>query len=441
MTPRPSIGWCHRRAAGAVSCLVAAVAFGACNDPSGPDDNGPGAGLPITELPRALTSTEAEVIQRSNAFGFDLANRIAAVDTRPNIVLSPLSASMALGMTLNGAADSTFEAMRATLALNGLDQEEINDSYRGLIDLLTTLDPTVELSIANAIWANEDVTFHQEFFDAVQSAFQAAAETGDFHDPATLAAINAWTADRTHGKIDKILDTLDPGLVMLLLNAIWFDGRWSVSFDPDDTHPAPFRRPDGSTVEVDLMSMAEEEFPLAFGSDWAAAELPYGGGAWSMVVVVPQGSRTARQILRDLDPDSWGDLIGRLAPVEVDLLALPRFTLSYDVFLNEALETMGMEVAFGPGADFTRLSPIGDRLCIDIVRQKTFVEVDEAGTRAAAVTAVGIGETSFIGLVVDRPFVFALRERLSGTILFVGLVEDPTAGPVDAGPFAGRCHG
>jgi serpin B len=125
----------------------------------------------------------------------------------------------------------------------------------------------------------------------------------------------------------------------------------------------------------------------------------------------------------------------------VDRLSLPRFALEYDAFLNEALDAMGMGVAFGPAADFTRLSPIGDRLGIDFVRQKTFIEVDEAGTRAAAVTAVGIGLESFIGLVVDRPFVFALRERLSGTILFIGLVEDPTFGGEPAEPFVGQCHG
>jgi serpin B len=412
----------------------------ACSDATGPEPPG-GATEPITELPRALTVSETEIIDRSNAFGFGLARHLAEQESRPNVVLSPLSASMALGMTLNGAAGSTFDDMRSALAFEGMTQEEINEAYRGLLELLTALDTTVDLSIANAIWSNEDVEFHAAFFDAVRAAFAAAVESRDFRDPGTLDEINDWVTGQTHGKIEKILDSLDPDLVMLLLNAIWFDGQWTTRFDPADTRPAPFRRADGSTVEVDMMSLEAEEFPLAFGPDWSAAELPYGGGAWSMVVVVPDGRRSARELFGQLDGATWNEIVDRLTSVEVDQLSLPRFTLEYDAFLNDALSAMGMEVAFGPAADFTRLSPIGDRLCIDFVRQKTFIEVDEAGTRAAAVTAVGVGVDSFIGLVVDRPFVFALRERLSGTILFVGLVEDPTFRGESAEPVVGQCHG
>jgi serpin B len=411
-----------------------------CGDPAGPEPPG-GPVEPITVLPRALTASETEVIGRSNAFGFELARQLAERDDRPNVVLSPLSAAMALGMTLNGAAGSTFADMRSALALDGLSQEEINEAYRGLLDLLTSLDGTVDLSIANAVWSNQEVEFHAAFFEAVQTAFAATAESSDFADPGTLDEINRWAAEQTHGKIEKILDSLDPDLVMLLLNAIWFDGQWTTRFDPADTRRAPFLRADGSTVDVDMMNLDTGEFPLAFGADWSAAELPYGGGAWSMVVVVPVGQRSARELFGQLDGEAWNEIVGRLTPLEVDRLSLPRFALEYDAFLNEALDAMGMGVAFGPAADFTRLSPIGDRLCIDFVRQKTFIEVDEAGTRAAAVTAVGIGLESFIGLVVDRPFVFALRERLSGTILFIGLVEDPTFGGEPAEPFVGQCHG
>lgn len=423
-----------------VATVWLVVGLTGCGDPAGPEPPG-GSVEPITELPRALTGSETAVIGRSNVFGFELARQLAETDDRPNVVLSPLSASMALGMTLNGAAGSTFDDMRSALAFDGLSQEDINEAYRGLFELLTSLDETVELSIANAVWSNEEVEFHESFFEVVQTAFAATAESRDFEDPSTLAEINGWAAGQTHGKIEKILDSLDPDLVMLLLNAIWFDGQWTTRFDPADTRRAPFLRADGSRVDVEMMNLDGGEFPLAFGSDWSAAELPYGGGAWSMVVVVPTGQRSARDLLGQLDGEAWNDMVGRLTPVEVDQLSLPRFTLEYDTFLNEALDAMGMGIAFGPAADFTRMSPIGDRLCIDFVRQKTFIEVDEAGTRAAAVTAVGVGLESFIGLVVDRPFVFALRERLSGTILFVGLVEDPTFGGEPAEPIVGQCHG
>jgi serpin B len=176
------------------------------------------------------------------------------------------------------------------------------------------------------------------------------------------------------------------------------------------------------------------EVDRGYGADYAAVELPYGGGAFSMVIVLPREPTSAREWLAGVDADAWAALVDGLTPGELDLLQVPKYTLSFDAYLNDALRAMGMDVAFRPGADFTRLSPIGDQLCIDFVRQKTFIEVDERGTRAAAVTAVGVVLTSFSGFVVDRPFVFAIRERLSGTLLFVGLVGDPTAADAGAAP-------
>ena len=261
--------------------------------------------------------------------------------------------------------------------------------------------------------------------------FLAKDLTGEaWRDPATLDAINGWVAEATEGEIETILEQLDPEQVALLLNAIYFDGAWTTEFDPDDTRPRAFTRADGSTVEVEMMSISDEEFPLAWSPEYAAAELPYGGGAFTMVIVVPSGD--ARSFAAGLDEEGWDGIVESLSPTEVDALSIPRLSLTWDGFLNDALKAMGMEVAFGGGADFSGMSPVGDQLCIDFVRQKTFLEVDERGTRAAAVTAVGIGFTSFTGLIADRPFLFAIRERLSGTLLFTGLVGDPTA--EDPGP-------
>lgn len=421
----------------ATAALVAATAsFGACGDSTGPG-NGGGA-EPITSLPRALTAGEQEVIARSTAFGLELLGRSVAADERPNVVLSPLSASMALGMTMNGAAGSTFDAMRSTLGFDGMTQSEINASYEGLIDLLTGLDPDVEFGIANALWANEGFPFHQSFFDAVAQAFDATVQTRDFAQPATLDAINGWADQATNGFIPEVLEELDPDLVLLLMNAIFFDGAWTEAFDPADTAPGEFRRADGSTVTVDFMSAANVDFPLAFGPTWNAVELPYGGGAYAMIIVVPEGD--VRTLVSEWTPADWADVRARLTEVEVDGIWIPKFKIQHDAFLNPVLADMGMEVAFTSGADFSNLSPRGQQLCIDFVRQKTFIEVDEVGTRAAAVTTVGIGPTSFLGLRADRPFFFALHERLSGTLLFTGVVGDPTV--EDSGPAAGEgtCH-
>ena len=414
-------------------CGSVAVGLGGC-DVFGPGGNG----KPIPGLPRDLSVSEQAVIESSNGFGLALFARVAAVDPRPNLVLSPLSASMALGMTLNGASGSTFDAMSATLGFGGLPQDEINASYRDLLALLTSLDPEVRFDIGNAIWANEAYSFHQAFFDAVSAAFAARAESRDFTDPATLADINAWVDESTEGLIEGILDSLDPQQVMLLVNAIYFDGAWTTQFDPDDTRTQGFMRPDGSTVEVDMMTLRDVELPLGGGPGYQAVEMPYGGAAFSMVVAVPWDG-SARALAETLDTDAWRELIEGLEPRELDAVSIPRFTLTYDAYLNDALKTMGMEVAFGPGADFSGLSPQGTDMCIDFVRQKTFIEVDERGTRAAAATSVGIGPVSFTGLVADRPFVFAIRERYSGTILFMGLVEDPTASDPGPEPYVDTC--
>jgi serpin B len=245
--------------------------------------------------------------------------------------------------------------------------------------------------------------------------------------------------DHTDGLIDTILEQLDPALVMLLVNAIYFDGAWATQFDPQDTRTQPFTRENASTVNVEMMSLTDVEVPTGGGPTYAAVELPYGGAAFSMVVVLPDPGTSARDFLATLDASAWDALTAGLTPRELDVLSLPKFTLTYDAYLNDALQAMGMDPAFRPGADFTRMSPIGDQLCIDFVRQKTFIEVDERGTRAAAVTAVGIGVTSFSGFVVDRPFVFVIRERLSGTILFVGLVGDPTAQDPGPDPLTSDC--
>ena len=418
----------HRTSVGAFVAVLSLCVVG-CSDTTGPGEDDR-----ILELPRALTTTEISVIARSNAFGLELVREMAERDERPNIVLSPLSASMALGMTLNGAAGDTFEAMRATLGFDGLSMQEINDSYQSLIDLLVGLDPQVEFTIANSVWANADVLFHDSFFQSVTDAFDARVESRDFGAGPTLEEINGWVKEQTNGRIDRILDALDPDLKMLLLNAIFFDGSWTTRFDPDLTQPRDFRRADGSVVSVETMFLGNETLPHTRTSELSAVELTYGGGAYSMVVIVPQPPNDARSLLATLDDTQWESIMDALTSGHLDQFSMPKLTLEYDGLLNEPLKEMGMGIAFHPGADFTEMSPEGDQFCISFVRQKTFIEVDEEGTTAAAVTAVGVGPASFSAIDVDRPFVFAIRERLSGTILFMGVVGDPTA--EDSGPAA-----
>ena len=322
--------------------LVLLVTVAACGDLAGPGL------MPITELPRTLSVTEQEVIGSATAFGFDLIREVAARDQRPNVILSPFSASMALAMALNGADGETFDEMRTTLGFPELTLREINGAFSSLTALLTTLDPDVRFEVGNSLWANEDVPFHEAFTQAVAAAFDARSESRDFADPATLEAINAWAAENTAGLIDSILDELDPTLALLLLNAIYFDAPWTSRFDPDDTTVRDFRRADDSVAPVDMMSLRDVEVRLGQGPDYAAAELPYASTAFTMVIILPH--EDARSFLAELDQPAWDAVLAGLRPATVDVLSIPKFSLTYDGFLNDALSEMGMGRAFRSGA-------------------------------------------------------------------------------------------
>lgn len=413
--------------------MLAAVPFalllqGCGNDPSGPS----GSADPIEELPRPLTVVEQQLVGASNRFGFELFRRVHENEEGPNVFLSPLSASMALGMVLNGTAGETWSDMRSALAFDGMSAEEINVSYRSLIDLLTELDPAVRFDIANSVWARQEFDVLPAFYDVVTEYFDAEARSLDFGNPQSAATINEWISDATNGRIEKGIDAITDADMMFLINAIYFNGDWTERFDKSRTHRAPFTRENGSTVQVDMMT---GKIPLRLASDskWSAGELPYGGDAFSMVIVLPRQGVSLADLVREFDAAAWDALTSRLQQNELDVF-LPKLRFEYDTWLNDPLIDMGMGRAFSPAADFTRLTP-GGGVCLQFVRQKTFIEVDEEGTEAAAVTIGGVGVTSLPPQFrVDRPFLFAIRERLTGTILFMGTIGDPTFQKAEAGP-------
>jgi serpin B len=394
----------------------------ACDDPVGPQRPDP-----ITELPRALTVAELTVIANSNSFGFDL---LREVDLRrdqgePNTILSPLSASMALGMALEGAEGETFTEMQSVLGFGGLTREETTASYAGLLELLLDLDPAVELGIANSAWSRLGISFLPSFFDALANSFQAVAQELDFDDPGAKDTINQWVQDRTNGRIDTIIDQITDE-VLFLINAVYFRGDWTTKFKPENTQQSAFHLEDGSTVSVPTMSGDIEDAGFAWlGDNRIVAELPYGGQAFGMVLVLPAPGEEVGDLLATLDDATWAGWMASLRSEKVQV-RMPRFELEWGGVLDDALKAMGMEQAFSDlQADFSRMSEVTD-LFISEVRQKTYMKVDEEGTEAAAATSVGIMPTSLPpGITLDRPYLLAIRERLSGTILFLGAIRDP----------------
>ena len=384
---------------------------------------GPGADE-ITELPRALSAAEVEIIGASNRFAFDLltqANRAGH-----NLFLSPLSASMALGMTMNGAAGETWNQMRDVLGFGSVAEEEINASYESLLELLVGLDPAVETAIGNSVWTRQGFPVHSDFLNSVRESFDAEVAELDFANPAASVRINEWVKAATNGRIEDIVPAAIPAnVLMYLINAIYFKGSWTFRFDPSDTRSEPFHLDDGSTRTVPLMTL-REELPYQENDRFLAVDLPYGGGAFSMTVLLPQQGVSVDTLAATLDAAEWEDIADGFHDTDVQLF-LPRFRMSYERMLNDDLAALGMVDAFDGRADFTRLSPVGG-LFVSEVRQKSWVDVNEEGTEAAAATAVTIVESAVPAVRADRPFLFFIRERLSGTILFAGKLASPPGG-------------
>jgi serine protease inhibitor len=403
--------------------LVLALAAACADSPIGPGGVVPDS---LKVLPRTLSDGEQQAIASSNRFAFDLFRSINTRFADTNVFISPLSASFALGMTLNGADGETFEGMSQALRILETDRSRINNAYRDLIGLLLELDPSVDMRIGNAIWYRDGFPFHQAFFDTVSHYFNARVAGLDFDNPATADRINAWVDTATAGKITKVLEEIDPEIVMLLMNAIYFKGSWRSQFDPARTENAPFATERGTSHSARMMHLDMQQVALATLSGVQAVDLPYGRAAFTMTAILPPAGTDVDAFIETLDQPRWDAIIGALRQAKADVY-LPKFRMEWEDTLNTDLKAMGMENAFCPGcAHFTRMSPLGDSLFISFVKQNTFVNVNEEGTEAAAVTTVGVGYVSLPPTIrFDRPFVFVIRERLSGTILFMGKVAVP----------------
>lgn len=402
---------------------AALLALASCGGPTEPE----GAPPLLTELPRALSGPELRIVEAANLFSFDLL-RQATRELPPdsNALLSPLSASMALGMTLNGANGQTYDDMRATLRLAGMAEPEINQGYRDLMGLLAGLDGRTEMRVANSIWGHAGFPLEEPFVNAGRTFFDAEVATLDFGGPGAVETINGWVSGKTMGRIPKLLESIARDEVLFLINAIYFKGKWRHQFDPAETRSGPFHAADGRERTARLMRL-EQTLRYQENHEFQAVDLLYGNGAFAMTVLLPRPGQTAGAVLSSLDADRWRALSEGFYEAEVSL-TLPRYRLEYGRGLKGDLAALGMGIAFDQGrADLYRIADVRpERLYITRVEQKTFVEVNEEGTEAAAATAVGIGPTSapqIVEMRVDRPFVFAIRERLSGTLLFLGLMN------------------
>lgn len=406
------------------SATLIILAAGACSSGKGGGDDGK------KREDLVLTRTETEIANANNGFAFDIYRKInSGVNSQGNTVFSPLSLSLALSMLNNGAVGETQEQIVGTLGFTGKTAGDINGFYRKMLDAAVGLDPKVTIESANSIWIANNFPVKQSFVDVNVEWYDAAIRNVDFGASGTLKAINDWASDNTHGKIKDVLRQLDPQTVVLLMNALYYKGTWASEFKQSNTYDADFTKADGSNVKVKMMKQTLST-EYTENELYSSARLPFGNGAFYMSFILPNEGVTISDVLAGISDETVSGTDMPPYTNEV-IFGLPRFKTEYDVELTDYFKDLGMRIPFTPSADFSAMHSSNDAVYVSLIKQKAFVEVDEKGAEAAAVTVVSTAVTSVgpgqeVPFILNRPFLFLIREHSTGVIYFMGEVNDPS---------------
>jgi len=363
-------------------------------------------------------------------FGFNLFSEVEKKNKGKNIFISPASVAFALSMTGNGAQGNTGDAMAEVLQFKGMGLEEVNLLNKLLMEELERSGSKIELSIANSLWCKPDIKFKPDFIGRCEK-FYSAEVSNKFE----TNAINGWVKEKTKDKISKIIDKIPEEAILYLINAIYFKGTWAYEFDKKKTEARDFYLLNGSKKKYPLMSQ-RRDFSYYRGDKFQAVNLPYGDGSTSMYIFLPDEKTGLSEFKKNLTEKNWEQWMKSFQVKEGDIL-LPRFKIEYELLLNDSLSSLGMGIAFDQSkANFRNMCEFSseENVYISRVIHKTFVEVNEEGTEAAAVTAVEIGLTSTsvnqkppdrFYMLVDHPFFFVIRDNKTGLILFMGSIVEP----------------
>lgn len=382
--------------------------------PSSPDQSGVNSG---------------SVYSAHNVFGFKVLKLISNEEKGNNIFISPTSIAFALSMVYNGAQSETKAAMEKTLEFNGIGIDNLNSASKDLMGFFDNVDPKVKVAIANSIWGRKGISFKDSFLGLMKGTYQAKVSSLDFADVNSAKTINAWVSDNTNGKIKEIVQSpIPPEIVMYLINAVYFKGDWNVAFDQKLTQPRDFSLPSQSKVRAPMMEQ-DGKFDYLENVDFQAVRLPYGENKrLAMYVFLP---KDLNKFTESLSSENWKKWTEGFKETKGTVI-LPKFKIEYEKKLKGVLTSLGMGVAFQDNADFGGMRDEKD-LKISEVLHKTFVEVDEKGTEAAAVTSVVMKEidtaipdkTETFYMEVNHPFFFAIHDSKSGELLFAGLINNP----------------
>ena len=373
------------------------------------------------------TNEPDEVETMSGDFDTDLFKASFSASKNKNVVVSPFSVKMALSMAAQGANGKTLEEMNKVI---GLD-ETSNEYFRRLIEDAAK-DGDITLNIANSVWLRQGLEFNQEYLDILNQYYMAQASTLDFGNPSSKDTINRWVSEKTNGKIEEIVDEIKPLDIAFLINAIYFNANWSTPFEEGYTSKKDFTLLDGSKVKADLMSKTAHLL-YQENNEFQAVELPYGENErYVMRVYLPKEDVKFDKFVKGIDKESlqqWGGDFGSMKGV----LELPKFKTEYSNSMKDILISMGIKEAFNSNsADFSKMVTVeGQNVYISEVMHKTYIDVNEKGTEAAAATSIEMSATSapqpeeMFEMIVDRPFVFTIDDKESGEILFIGAIINP----------------
>ncbi|GIV10310.1 MAG: serine protease inhibitor [Fimbriimonadales bacterium] len=367
-------------------------------------------------------------------FALNLLNQLDDPDTSENLCFSPLSLTIALGMTLNGAEGETFDAIIQTLGYEQARLDVFNQEARPLMRLLKPADAQVTIHSANGLWIQHGFEMKPDFLRALLTHYESRVETVDFMKPEDAARrINRWVAEQTKQMIDKLFEAGDFNAQtrLALVNTLYFEGKWQTPFLKEATEDAPFYLEDGEAKRVPMMHLSKR-LPYFKGEGFQAVGLPYGEGDYQFYLFLPEKGRKVAQLREQFTPENWAKWMAEFRAIEGDL-QMPRFKIEGLHDLKPPLSALGMGIAFDPNrADFSRIADVSpNRLFIQKAIQKAVIEVDEEGTQAAAATGITVGVTAApmpserFNLVADCPFLFAIVHQPTGTILFMGIVREP----------------
>jgi serpin B len=368
---------------------------------------------------------EQEVVASSNDFAFHLFAEVNRATPKANLFISPFSVSMALGMTLNGAADSTLKAIQHTLGQNDLVPIEINKGYNELSTLLKSIDKKVNYSNSSALWYRQNLQANSLFKDISAAYYEAWVEGIDFENPKSATWVNKWVENQTDSKVKVMVEEIQPENQMFFTNTVYFKADWAQAFDKSLTAKAPFYKTDGTSVQANMMFADDAEVLFYQDVEKTMIDLPYGNKQYSMVILLPREGYSMDDLIEGLDAETLQSYFASADTLMLDL-RLPKFNIASKLELEPVLTALGMGVAFGEKANFSNLFENKAHVPIQQMIHHAYVEVHEDGTEAGASTISGsVSSTSLPTISVDQPFLFFIREKHTQAILFAGKMINP----------------